>query len=276
MQVGSPSVGSKPRTTCTDSGLLRSAGDVWACVLEVNWWRRRRAAPPLAGYQGLCRELSAAGPGTFGELDSVGARSVLRRFSDAWFSAAKRRKAGDVGVGFPRRRRRLTPVRWYHGTFTLDGHRVRLPTAAGCPPLRLRLDRDIPYPVEQVRSLTLLYEGGRLCLEVTAEVPVAAYPDREGPDPGRIAGVDLGIIHPYAVAGRKGRRCWCPGGRSAPSTASTCPTPNSAAGPPPGGPRNPDSAGRGGGGKPEPGPAGGGPAPASGPASPTRSRPHRG
>jgi hypothetical protein len=26
-------------------GLLRSAGDVWACVLEVNWWRRRRAAP---------------------------------------------------------------------------------------------------------------------------------------------------------------------------------------------------------------------------------------
>jgi hypothetical protein len=54
----------------------------------------RQAAPPLAGYQELCRELSAAGPGTFGELDSVGARSVLRRFSDAWFSAAKRRNTG--------------------------------------------------------------------------------------------------------------------------------------------------------------------------------------
>jgi hypothetical protein len=50
--------------------------------------------PPLAGYQQLCRELAAAGPGTFGELDSVGARSVLRRYSDAWFAAAKRRKGG--------------------------------------------------------------------------------------------------------------------------------------------------------------------------------------
>jgi hypothetical protein len=81
-------------------GLLRSAGDVWACVLEVNWWRRRRGAPPLAGYQELCRELAAAGAGTFGELDSVGARSVLRRYSDAWFSAAKRRKAGNGEVRF--------------------------------------------------------------------------------------------------------------------------------------------------------------------------------
>jgi hypothetical protein len=25
-------------------GLLVSAGDVWACVLQVNWWRRRRQA----------------------------------------------------------------------------------------------------------------------------------------------------------------------------------------------------------------------------------------
>jgi putative transposase len=90
----------------------------------------------------------------------------------------------------------LTPVRWYHGTFTLDWGRVRLPTAAGCAPLWLRLDRDIPYPVEQVRSVTLLFEGGRLCLEVTAELPVATYPDGHAPDPGRIAGVDLGIIHP--------------------------------------------------------------------------------
>jgi hypothetical protein len=116
-------------------GLLRSAGDVWACVLEVNWWRRHRQGAPLAGYQELCRELAAAGAGTFSELDSVGARSVLRRYSDAWFAAAKRRKAGDDRVRFPRRRRRLFPVRWYRGTFTLDGRRVRLPTAAGCPPL---------------------------------------------------------------------------------------------------------------------------------------------
>ena len=54
-------------------GLLRSAGDVWCCVLELNAWRRRRQDMPLAGYPELCRELSASGPGTFGELDSAGA-----------------------------------------------------------------------------------------------------------------------------------------------------------------------------------------------------------
>ncbi|MET7970951.1 transposase [Micromonospora sp. NPDC005305] len=185
-------------------GLLRSAGDVWACVLEVNGWRRRRRDAPLVGYQELCRELAVSGPGTFGELDSTGARSVLRRFSDAWFAAAKRRKAGDGSVGFPRRRRGLVPVRWYHGTFTLDGARVRIPTARGTAPLWVRLARTLPYPVEQVRSVTLLCEGGRLFLDITAEVPVATYPAGEGPDPARVAGVDLGIIHPYAVAGPDG------------------------------------------------------------------------
>jgi hypothetical protein len=107
--------------------LLRSAGDVWACVLEINAWRRRRRDVPLTGYQQLCRELAGSGPGTFAELDTTGARSVLRRFSDAWF-AAKRRKDGDLSAGFPRRRRGLVPVRWYHGTFTPDGRRVRIPT----------------------------------------------------------------------------------------------------------------------------------------------------
>jgi putative transposase len=38
-------------------------------------------------------------------------------------------------------------------------------------------------------------------VDVTAEVPVACYPAGQEPDPGRVAGVDLGIIHPYAVAG---------------------------------------------------------------------------
>jgi hypothetical protein len=41
---------------------------------------------------------------------------------------------------------------------------------------------------------------------VTAEVPVAAYPEGTGPDPARVAGVDLGIIHPYAVAGPAGQQ----------------------------------------------------------------------
>ncbi|MFC8617306.1 RNA-guided endonuclease InsQ/TnpB family protein [Micromonospora purpureochromogenes] len=185
-------------------GLLRSAGDVWACVVEVNGWRRRRRDAPLAGYQQLCRELAASGPGTFAELDSVGARSVLRRFSDAWFAAAKRRMDGDLSARFPRRRRGLVPVRWYHGTFTLDGRRLRIPTARGTAPLSVRLARQVPYPAEQVRSITLLCEGGRLFLDVTAEVPVTVYQAGEQPDPGRVAGVDLGIIHPYAVAGPDG------------------------------------------------------------------------
>jgi IS605 OrfB family transposase len=95
----------------------------------------------------------------------------------------------------------LVPVRWYHGTFTLDGHRMRIPTARGTTPLWVRLARGIPYPVEQVRSITLLCEGGRLFLDVTAEVPVAVYLSGEGPDPATVAGVDVGVIHPYAVAG---------------------------------------------------------------------------
>jgi hypothetical protein len=78
-------------------GLLRSAGDVWCAVLELSQWRRRRQDPPLAGY----RELAASGPGTFGELDSAGARSVLRRYSDAWFATAKRRAEGKTRPATP-------------------------------------------------------------------------------------------------------------------------------------------------------------------------------
>ena len=185
-------------------GLLVSAGDVWACALELNAWRRARQDRRLASYQELCRELAASGPGTFGELDSVGARSVLRRYSDAWFAAAKRRRSGDRAARFPRRRRALMPLRWYHGTFTLAGRRLRIPVARGRPPLWVRLDRDLPYPPDQIRSVTLLYHAGRLWVDVTAEIPVATYLAGQEPDAGRIAGVDLGIIHPYAVAGPAG------------------------------------------------------------------------
>jgi transposase len=186
-------------------GLLASAGDVWACALDMARWRRQAGLKPLAAYQELCRELALAGPGTFGELDSVGARSVLRRYSDAWFTAAARRKAGVTTARYPRRRRGLMPVRYYHGTFTLDGRRLRLPVARDRPPLRVRLDRDVPYPAGQVRSVTLLSEGRRLYAEVTAEVPVATYPAGQEPDPRRVAGVDPGIIHPFAVAGPDGQ-----------------------------------------------------------------------
>ncbi len=186
-------------------GLLRPAGDVWCCVLELNGWRRRRQDAPLAGYQELCRELAVCGPGTFGELGSAGARSVLPRYSDAWFAAAMRRKGGDGSVRYPRRRRGLVPVRWYAGRFALHGRVLKIPVARGGPPLLVRLDRDLPYLPGQVRSVTAGFDAGRLYLDVSAEVPVAAYPPGQGPDPGRVAGVDLGIIHPYAAAGPDGQ-----------------------------------------------------------------------
>ena len=185
--------------------LLVSGGDVWACVLELNTWRRARQDRPLVSYQELCHELAASGPGCFGELDSHGARSVLHRYSDAWFAAAKRRRGSDQRARFPRRRRALMPLRWYHGRFILTGRRLRIPVARGRPALWVRLDRDLPYPAEQIRSVTLVYDAGRLWVDVTAEVPVTCYPAGQEPDPGRIAGVDLGIIHPYAVAGPGGQ-----------------------------------------------------------------------
>jgi IS605 OrfB family transposase len=175
-------------------GLLRSAGDVWAWVLDTNRLRHQQGEPAISNYQALCRLLTGQGP--FGELSTVGARSVLRRYSDAWFQAAKYRKAGRGDARFPRRKRALVPVRFYHGTFLLDGSRVRLPVAMGQPELWVRLARPLPYPPEHVRAVTLLADGGRLWLAVTAVVPVQQDHDL---DPGRVAGVDLGIIHPFAV-----------------------------------------------------------------------------
>jgi IS605 OrfB family transposase len=166
---------------------------VWAWLLDSNRQRRQQGERPSKGYHALCRELARSD--RFGELSTVGARSVLQRYSDAWFQAAKRYKAGQQDARFPRRKRALVPVRFYHGSFTIKGQRVRLPVAMGHPALWVRLARPLPYPPEQVRSVTLLADGGRLWLAVTATVPVQQHEV----DPGRVAGVDLGIIHPYAV-----------------------------------------------------------------------------
>jgi IS605 OrfB family transposase len=85
-------------------GLLRSAGDVWAWLLDTNRQRHQQGEQPVTGYQALCRQLTSAGP--FGELSVVGARSVLQRYSDAWCQAAKRRSQHQ-DAGFPRRKRAL-------------------------------------------------------------------------------------------------------------------------------------------------------------------------
>ncbi len=93
------------------------------------------------------------------------------------------------------------PSRYYAGTFSLEGRRLTVPMARGEPPLVLRLTRLVPYDESCVRSVTLVNVGPKLFADVTAEVPVATYDDGTGPDPERVAGVDLGIIHPFAVAG---------------------------------------------------------------------------
>jgi IS605 OrfB family transposase len=98
-------------------------------------------------------------------------------------------------AGFPRRKKALLSVRWHHGTFRIDGDRLRIPVRRGAPPLVVRLGRSVPYDQESIRSLTLLAEAGRLYVDVTA----ALSPEDHDLDPGVLAGVDPGIIHPFAV-----------------------------------------------------------------------------
>src|SRR5437660_6714346 len=171
--------------------LLRSAGDVRALVIDCNRQLREWKLASVVSYQALCREIAGM---SFGELDTVGARSVIWRYSTEWFEAAKRRGAGSP-AGFPRRKKALLAVRWYHGTFRIEADRLRIPVRRGAPPLVVRLARALPYPQESVRSVTLLSEAGRLYVDVTA----ALVPEDHDLDPGIVAGVDPGIIHPFTV-----------------------------------------------------------------------------
>jgi hypothetical protein len=155
--------------------MLVSAGDLWACVLELNSIRRWRGDKAVASYQQLCAELTKSGPACFGELSVVGARSVLRRYSDAYFNAAKAPSRGDLSARFPRRKHRLVPVRFYAGTFCLQGRSLRLPVAAGGQRLRVRLSRPLPYSHGELRSVTVVAVAGKLYADATAEVPVARY-----------------------------------------------------------------------------------------------------
>jgi transposase len=177
-------------------GLLRAAGDVWAGLIELNRARFARGGPPVLSFAALCRELTGA---DLGPLGRICAEDVAKRYSVACFETARRRAAGKP-ARYPRRKRALVPVRFRWSAFTLKGRRLRLATAKGEPELWVRLCRDIPYGAEAVRAVTLLAEGGRLFVDVSAEVPVEDH----GLDPSRVCGVDVGIIHPYAVVGPEG------------------------------------------------------------------------
>lgn len=174
-------------------GLMVAAGDVWAMVLDCNRVLVSWRLAPIVGFQALCREITGM---TFGELARHCAEDVLKRYSHSWFEAAKRKSRGKR-AGFPRRRRRLYPVRFRQGLFSIDEKRVRLATARGRPPLWVRLAREIPYPAESVRAVTLVYDAGALFLDVSVELPVETH----DLDPSRVGGVDIGVIHPFAVAG---------------------------------------------------------------------------
>src|SRR2546429_2188271 len=137
-------------------GLLRCAGDVWAWVIDCNRALREWHCPQVANFSSLCRELTGT---SFGELSRTCAEDVLKNYSIAFFEAAKRQKAG-VRAGFPRRKRALVPVRFRFGCFVVGCRRVRLRLAKGAPELWVRLGREIPYPTESIRSVTLLSEAG--------------------------------------------------------------------------------------------------------------------
>ena len=97
--------------------MLRSGGDVWAGLIELNEARFRRKGPPIFSYRDLCAEVAGVG---VGELSVTALRSVVRRYSDACFETARRKKNGEP-ARYPRRRRALVPLRYYFGTFTLEG-----------------------------------------------------------------------------------------------------------------------------------------------------------
>lgn len=171
--------------------LLGSGGDVWAALIDVNQARFRRQAKPIFGHLNWYREVAGV---TVDELSAAAMRSVVRRYSDACLAVARLKRSGQR-ARYPRRKRALVPLRWNSGTFCVKNQRVRVSVAKGAPECWLRLARPIPYPTESLRSVTLLIDGGRLVLDVTAGLE----PQNHDLDLNRVAGVDLGIIHPIAA-----------------------------------------------------------------------------
>ena len=182
-------------------GLLASAGDVWACELE-----KRVAAGPAGPPWPATRDCAGNWPRpgrAVRRTGQPGARSCCAVIPSL-DGAAKRRRNGDGRARF-----RGGGEHWCRCAGTTapqaGGRATADPVTKGRPALWVRLDGRPAYRPEQVRSVTLVYDAGRLWADVTAEVPVAQYPPGQGPDPARVAGVDIGIIHPYAVAGPAGQ-----------------------------------------------------------------------
>ena len=155
----------------------------------------------------------------------MGARSVLRRYSDAWFATAKRRRKGDAAGAVPTAAAGAGAAALVPRHLHAWGRRLRIPVARGRPPLWVRLDRDLPYPPAQVRSVTLAVRGGATVGGCHRRGPGRLLSRRPGAGPGPGGGSRSGH-HPSPTRwpGPAARRCWCRGGRSAPSTGCTWPT----------------------------------------------------
>src|SRR5256886_6341825 len=102
--------------------LLRSAGDVWAWVLDCNRALREWHCPQVAKFPALCRDLTGT---SFGELARTCAEDVLKSYSTAFFEAARRKKA-RVRAGFPGASGGLVPVRFHLRPFVLGDDTLHL------------------------------------------------------------------------------------------------------------------------------------------------------
>ena len=65
-----------------------------ATLIAVNEVRFRRRARPIANYQEWCREIAGV---RVGELSVAAMRSVVRRYSDAFFVSVARKHSGETG-----------------------------------------------------------------------------------------------------------------------------------------------------------------------------------
>ena len=136
---------------------------------------------------------------------------------------------GDVAARFPRRRRALVPLRWYHGTFTLDRPAAADPGrprpaaavgAAGPGPA-------LPARARSGRSRCSMTPGGCGSMSPPRSRSPATRPGRSRIRPGSRGSIWASSTR-TRWPGRAARGCWCRGGRSAPSTGCTWPTPRPA------------------------------------------------
>jgi hypothetical protein len=188
-------------------GLLRSAGDVWAWLLNTNYERLRQGLTPVTKYQALCRELTVVG--TFGQL-SVAAPGPWRGGTATPGSRRPRVAAtvpppGSRGAGEP----------WYRSASTMapscceaSGCDWRLPGASPSYPLSARAGPS-DHPARRRRTAVAVGHRRRAVEvhDLNAEL---------------VGGVDLGIVCPYAVvAGDTG--LLISGGHLRPSTSDRYP-----------------------------------------------------